>query len=159
MNPPLKFHSFDLVFSAGVLHHTPNTELTFSCLAPILKSKGRFYMWLYKPEKDFHHQIMIRLRNVFNKFPKKLVAYFFLFTFVPLALAKRKIKSLFKGGMKVKYTYRTQLISFLDGLTPKYRFEHTPDEVKIWYRKREFENITISINEYLGFGIFGDLMT
>jgi hypothetical protein len=64
---------------------------------------------------------------------------------------------MFTEKREVELSWRTQLINFIDGLTPRYRFEHTPEEVKIWYRKRNFKNLTVSIDEYLGFGIYGDL--
>ncbi len=157
MHPPLKFGAFDIIFSSGVLHHTPNTELTFSCLTPLLKPGGRFYMWLYHPIKSFHHQMMLRLRKIFYRLPLKFNAYFFLITFVPFALAKRKLKNMFSRNKTVELPWRVQLINFIDGLTPRYRYEHTPEEVSVWYRKRNFHNITVTIRDHFGFGIFGDL--
>lgn len=156
INPPIKFQSIDVLISAGVLHHTPNTELAFSCLTPLVKRKGRCYVWLYKPERDLHHQIMIRLRKVFSRLPLRFSAFFILYTFVPLAQLKRRIMNLFSKKKETPVSWRTQLIAFLDGLTPLYRFEHTPEEVRVWFRKRRFSHTAVTIYEYLGFGVYGD---
>ena len=49
-HPPFARSTFDVIHSAGVLHHTPNTRHTFTQLAPLLKPNGTFYVWLYKHE-------------------------------------------------------------------------------------------------------------
>lgn len=50
-NPPLAPDTFDIIHSACVLHHTPNTEKTFRVLRPLLKDGVTFYVWFYKYEK------------------------------------------------------------------------------------------------------------
>ena len=44
-NPPFSFDAFDLIYSSGVLHHTPNTYRTFIEVAKLVKPEGRFYVW------------------------------------------------------------------------------------------------------------------
>ncbi len=149
-NPPFQTASFDIVYSTGVIHHTNNTELSFSCISPLVKPKGRFYVWLYKPEKDLRHRMIVKVRKVTNKLPIWL-QYFLYFTFlVPWGMLKERLK-----GRKI--TWREQLINYFDVLSCEFRYEHTPEEVKIWYLKRNFSNLNVTIMEYLGFGIYGDL--
>ena len=50
-HPPLAPHILDIIHSAGVLHHTPDTRTTFRALRPLLRPGGTFYVWLYKYEK------------------------------------------------------------------------------------------------------------
>ena len=77
--------------------------------------------------------------------------YAFYFTFlVPQGLLKEKLR-----GKKI--TWREQLINYFDVLSCEFRYEHTSEEVKIWYSKRNFINLNVTVEEYLGFGIFGDL--
>ncbi|MGA2669684.1 MAG: methyltransferase domain-containing protein [Ignavibacteria bacterium] len=149
-NPPFKNQSFDIVYSTGVLHHTNNTELSFSCICPLLKHSGRLYIWLYKPEKDLRHNFLINLRKFTNKLPIAMQYVFYLTFLVPQGLIKEKLR-----GKKI--SWREQLINYFDVLSPEFRFEHTPEEVRLWFTKRNFGNINVSITEYLGFGIFGDL--
>jgi SAM-dependent methyltransferase len=44
---PFRTTSFDVVYSWGVLHHTPNTEKSFSEIHRVLKPEGRFIGMLY----------------------------------------------------------------------------------------------------------------
>jgi 2-polyprenyl-3-methyl-5-hydroxy-6-metoxy-1,4-benzoquinol methylase len=149
-NPPFKNESFDFVYSTGVLHHTYNTELSFSCISPLLRHSGRLYIWLYKPEKDRRHNFLINLRKITNKLPIWMQYAIYLIFLVPQGLIKEKLR-----GKKI--TWREQLVNYFDVLSCEYRYEHTPEEVRSWFIKRNFRNITVSIVEYLGFGIFGDL--
>jgi len=148
-NPPFKINSADIVYSTGVLHHTSNTELSFSCISPLLKPNGRLYIWLYRPEKDFRHNFLITLRKFTNKMPIWMQYAFYLTFLVPQGM----IKEILRGK---KITWREQLINYFDVLSCEFRYEHTPEEVKIWYSKRGFNNLNVTIEEYLGFGIYGD---
>jgi SAM-dependent methyltransferase len=47
---PLRPGSFDLIFSIGVLHHTPDTRAAFEALVPLLKPGGRIAIWIYSGE-------------------------------------------------------------------------------------------------------------
>jgi 2-polyprenyl-3-methyl-5-hydroxy-6-metoxy-1,4-benzoquinol methylase/uncharacterized protein YbaR (Trm112 family) len=156
MHPPFRGSCADVLISLGVLHHTPNTELAFSCLAPLVTSGGRMYVWLYKPEPDFHHQAMLALREVFKHLPPSVSAVVFKTAFVPAALLKRRIKNAVQPGKEKEQSTHEQLIHFMDGLTCQYRFEHTPEEVGVWFHKRGFTNIKVPVSYYLGFGIYGD---
>ena len=48
--------SFDLVFSEGVLHHTPSTEAAFKALARLLRPGGEIMIYVYRrkaPAREF----------------------------------------------------------------------------------------------------------
>jgi SAM-dependent methyltransferase len=48
--------TFDLVFSEGVLHHTPSTETAFSALARLLRPGGEIMIYVYRrkaPAREF----------------------------------------------------------------------------------------------------------
>jgi len=156
MHPPFRGSCADVLISLGVLHHTPNTELAFSCLSHLVSPGGRMYVWLYKPEPDFHHQTMLTLREVFKRLPPSVSAAFFKVAFVPAALLKRRIKNAIHPRQEKEQSGQEQLIHFMDGLTCQYRFEHTPEEAAVWYSKRGFTNLRVPVSEYLGFGIYGD---
>jgi SAM-dependent methyltransferase len=148
-NPPFISGYFDIVYSTGVIHHTNNTELSFSCLTPLVKPSGRLYVWLYKPEKDLRHRAIVRIRRFTHRLPIWL-QYFLYFTFlVPWGLLKERLRG-------KKLTWREQLINYFDVLSCEFRYEHTPEEVKIWYLKRNFVKLNVTIVEYLGFGMYGD---
>jgi len=146
--PPFAAETFDIVYSTGVLIVTNNTELSFSCLSDLVKKGGMYYVWLYKPEKDFKHNALNWTRAVTNKFPIKFQYWMFLIFLVPQGLLKMKMRG-------VKRNWREQLVSYLDVLSCEYRSEHTPEETEIWYMKRDYKKPVVTIVEYLGFGIYG----
>ena len=47
MQPPIRPATFDVVYCAGVLHHTPNTRFTFERVAETVAPGGRMFVWLY----------------------------------------------------------------------------------------------------------------
>jgi SAM-dependent methyltransferase len=56
LNLPLKPASFDLVFSEGVLHHTPSSETAFKALARLLRPRGEIMIYVYRrkaPAREF----------------------------------------------------------------------------------------------------------
>ena len=155
MNPPIRPHTIDLLYSSGVIHHTPSTELTFSCLVPLLKPGSRCYIWLYHPQPTAKHWLMLRLRQVVKPLPSWLqLPLPSLFT--ALALAKRSLARLLRLTGEPQLNWREQLINFYDGLTPPFRHEHTQDEVRRWFAKREFVNAVCTIDEQFGFGMYAD---
>lgn len=148
-NPPFIANFFDIVYSTGVIHHTNNTELSFSCLTPLVKPNGRLYVWLYKPEKDLRHRAIVQVRKFTHRLPIWLQYPLYLLFLVPWGLLKERLRG-------KKLSWREQLINYFDVLSCEFRYEHTPDEVKIWYLKRSFSNLKVTVIEYLGFGIYGD---
>lgn len=53
---PFQVNSFDAIFSEGVLHHTPSTELAFRSLVPLLERGGEFLFYIYRkkgPVREF----------------------------------------------------------------------------------------------------------
>ena len=47
MNLPFAEGTFDLIYSIGVLHHTPSTKAAFLKLPPLLKDGGEVAIWVY----------------------------------------------------------------------------------------------------------------
>ena len=146
--PPFAVETFDIVYSTGVIHHTNNTELSFSCISGLTKKGGKLYVWLYKPEKDFKHNALNFTRAITNKFPIKVQYWLFLIFLVPQGLLKMRMRG-------IKRNWREQLVSYFDVLSCEFRFEHTPEETKIWYYKRNFDQLNVTIVQYLGFGMYG----
>lgn len=53
---PLPDHSFDTIFSEGVLHHTPSTRLALLSAARVLAPGGQFHFYVYRrkgPVREF----------------------------------------------------------------------------------------------------------
>jgi SAM-dependent methyltransferase len=53
---PFADASFDVIFSEGVMHHTPSTERAFRALVPLLAPGGEFMFYVYRrksPMREF----------------------------------------------------------------------------------------------------------
>ena len=146
--PPIVFNYFDIVHSSGVLHHTNNTELSFSCLTPVVKTGGKFSVWLYQPRQDFIHNFFNAIRKVTSRFPLSFQYYFYMLTIFPASYIIKRIK----GN---KQNYREMIIDILDWFTPEFRWEHNHEEVATWYYKRQFTDIQVTTNHFFGFNIIG----
>ncbi len=56
MQLPFAKETFDIIFSEGVLHHTPSTELALKSLIPLLKEGGEMMFYVYRkkgPIREF----------------------------------------------------------------------------------------------------------
>jgi len=59
---PFESNSFDLVYSHGVLHHTPNTTKLINEIRRVLKPAGRVLVMVYA-ENSWHYWVQIILRR------------------------------------------------------------------------------------------------
>ena len=49
-HPPFPDAYFDMIYSDGVLYHTPDTKASFMALAQKVKRGGQFFVWLYRQD-------------------------------------------------------------------------------------------------------------
>lgn len=146
--PPVAFNYFDLVHCSGVLIHTNNTELSFSCLSETVKENGKLSVWLYHPRKDFIHNLFNVVRIYTSIAPMLFQKVFYYGLIFPLSFCAKKIK----GN---KQNSREMMVEILDWFTPEFRHEHSHDEVATWFYKRNFNDVQITTKELFGFNIIG----
>ena len=146
--PPLQFETFDIVHSSGVLICTNNSELTFSKIEPCVKENGKLSVWLYHPRKSFIHNSFNFVRNFTSKLPIKFQYYLYLFTLFPASYLIKKIK----GN---KQNSREMMISIMDWFSPEFRWEHTHDEARSWFSKRNYKDVKVTTTDTFGFNIIG----
>ncbi len=147
--PPVLFSYFDIVHSSGVLIHTNNAELSFSCIEPTVKATGKLSVWLYHPGKDFIHNLFNMVRKVTSKLPFSVQYYLYMVTLLPISYCIKKIK----GN---KQNPREMMLSILDWFTPEFRSEHEHTEVAAWFYKRGYKNVRVTTNDKFGFNIIGE---
>lgn len=146
--PPIDFGICDIVHASGVLIHTTNSELSFSCLEPCVKKGGKISVWLYHPVKGFIHNFFNLIRKYSSKLPLKLQYYLYSLTLLPITYIIKKIK----GN---KQNTREMMIDILDWFSPEFRWEHAHDEASAWFAKRNFKDVKVTTNELFGFNIIG----
>ena len=147
--PPLVFEYFNIVHSSGVLIHTTNTELSFSCIEPTVKSGGKLSIWLYHRRDNIIHNMFNSVRKITSGLPLKFQYYLYYCTFFPVSFIVKRIK----GN---KQNAREMMIDILDWLTPEFRWEHEHEEATTWFYKRDFINVRITTSEVFGFNITGE---
>lgn len=146
--PPVKFNYFDIVHSSGVLIHTTNTELSFSCIEPAVKAGGKLSVWLYHPRKDVLHNILNGVRSFTSKLPLWFQYPLYCITIFPISFLAKKIK----GN---KQNSREMMLNILDWFTPEFRWEHGHEEVMAWFHKRNYEDVIITTDGLFGFNTTG----
>jgi SAM-dependent methyltransferase/uncharacterized protein YbaR (Trm112 family) len=147
--PPVLFNYFDIVHSSGVLIHTNNAELSFSCIEPTVKTTGKLSVWLYHPRKDLIHNIFNRVRQVTSNLPLTFQYYLYWVTILPISYCIKKIK----GN---KQNSREMMLDILDWFTPEFRSEHDHSEAATWFYKRGYKNTRVTANDTFGFNIIGE---
>ncbi|MEO5891445.1 MAG: methyltransferase domain-containing protein [Ferruginibacter sp.] len=147
--PPVAFNYFDIVHSSGVLIHTNNTELSFSCLVPALKNGGKLSVWLYHPRNNFLHRLFNSVRTVTSELPLGLQYYLYLVTIFPLGYCIKKLKGNPQNA-------REMMVDILDWFTPEFRWEHGHEEAASWFYKRQFKKVKVTTDGVFGFNIIGE---
>jgi 2-polyprenyl-3-methyl-5-hydroxy-6-metoxy-1,4-benzoquinol methylase len=148
MEHPFKPESFDIVFCAGVLHHTPSTRGTFDKVAEAVAPGGRYFVWLYHKRPGVKYKVKTGIRSVVAPLPEPVKHA------VAVAEAAEKsvrLKLIRRDGL----AWNERLIATHDFYTPRYRFEHTPDEVHGWFAEHGYVESKVTEVGPDGFGVVG----
>lgn len=166
MQPPFREKSFDIIYSIGVLHHTPSAKEAFKKLARAVRDRGFLSVWLYGTAgrfKDFRTNplradrqglkkyiffvwliVMLRealseaLRLLTVRIPHKVL---FLLCY-PLALLG-KVPFIKYLTFSVHPQWRVRLQENFDWLSPPYQSHHTKEELISWFEENGFEVLKI----------------
>jgi SAM-dependent methyltransferase len=155
MHPPFRRDAFDVVYCAGVLHHTPSTKATFDVLVPALAPGGTIFVWLYHHVPGRVLALKSRLRRGISRLPagakERLVRYVIL----PQAMLRQYVRTALRRNPDPRdhLRWRERLVILLDSYTPRYRWEHTPEELAGWYRELGFVDIAVTERGRWGFGV------
>lgn len=146
--PPVSFGYFDIVHCSGVLIHTKNTELSFSCIEPLVMPGGKLSVWVYHKRKNFTHNLINQVRKLTSVFPASVQLFVCRFILFPIGFFVKRLK----GN---KQNSREMLVDILDWFTPEFRWEHSHEEVESWFYKRHYNRVQVTTNGLFGFNITG----
>ncbi len=151
--PPLQRETFDLVFSGGVLHHNPDTRVALEAITGLVAPGGQIYVWLYGPTPGIAHRLRGAVRRVMVDLPPPLQRGV-LRVWTVQSIGRQHLRRVTgRARPHDGVTYREKLLTLLDHYTPRYRWEHTPEELAGWYRALGFSDIkTTEVSEW-GFGV------
>jgi ubiquinone/menaquinone biosynthesis C-methylase UbiE len=135
-NLPFADGTFDVIYSIGVLHHTPDTRRAFLSLTRLLKPGGVIAIWVYSTElrKMFGGEI---LRLFTPRLSKE-----FLLKASKVAIPLYHVHKIPLLGLATGVLLPTSInpdpewrwLDTFDWYSPTYQWKHTNEEVEGWFR-------------------------
>lgn len=156
---PFRPESFDLIYSIGVLHHTPDCKKAFLSLIPFLKPGGTIVIWVYDAHVWAPGSILEtsnRLwRSITTRLPSSLL-YALCICELPLYFLKKipgfdQLLHLILPGFVYHAIPKTNrhpmirehILDIFDWYSPKYQSKHTYPEVFSWFEEAGLNGIRI----------------
>jgi len=138
---PFRPQTFDLVFSIGVLHHSPDCRASFDSVANMVKPGGTLSVWLYRKNSWPQERINDAARWISGRISRT-------------ALLRWSRAGAFIGGIPVVGQAFSKVVNVsthadrqiricdtFDWYSPVHQSHHTPDEVRRWFHEAQFERI------------------
>lgn len=143
---PFKKPTFDIIYSIGVLHHTPNTKKAFQSLLPFLKYGGKIAIWVY----DYYSHLPIIMSRYYRilttKMPKRLL-YDLCYVAVPYyyLLKIPFLRHIFRAILPTAPwpDWRWRVLDTFDWYSPQYQWWHTDHEIYTWFAEAGLKNIKV----------------
>ena len=143
---PFREGTFDLIYSLGVLHHTPDPRGVFERLIRYLKPEGKISITLYAAYNRIYVASSDLWRKLTTRLPPKLIYYCSHLAIPAYYLYKIPIlgnvgKALWPISLHPDPQWR--LLDTLDCYTPKYQNHYTHPTVFRWFREAGLRDITV----------------
>jgi SAM-dependent methyltransferase len=143
--PPFRAGTFDLAYSIGVLHHTPDPSAAFASLAPAVRPGGKLAVYLYS-RYGSSHRSSDALRVLTTRLPLT-VMWGLSAIAVPLYYLYRlpvvgKLANLM-APISMEPNWRWRWLDTFDWYTPKYQWKFLYPEVFRWFRDNGFEDVRL----------------
>lgn len=143
-NLPFAPNSFDIIYSFGVLHHTPNPRLAMSKLVSLLKPGGILCITVY--EKGSMYYTSRYARNVTTKLPN-LLLYSLCILYVTLMYIPYKYLGLRFGllgrllPISLSNNFFEAILDTFDCYSPTYQFTYRESEIYRWFKEEKLKNV------------------
>jgi len=143
---PFRDETFDLVYSIGVLHHTPDTAAAFRRVAAMVKKGGQLAVYVYHAGGLMRY-VSDCLRVVTTRLPRSVVYYGSLVA-VPLHYVHRlpvvgRISQIMLPTIDHQ-RWRWRWLDTFDWYTPRYQWKHRYPEVLRWFRESGFTDLHVA---------------
>jgi SAM-dependent methyltransferase len=151
---PFAAESFDIIYSIGVLHHTPDCEAAVKALGKYLKPGGVLAVWLYSGYNKWY-----RFSDFWRRFTHKMkpetlhgVLKVAVPSFYHLGRTIRKVPLVGPPVAGVIHHVfpvnrhpdrETRMLDTFDWYSPKYQSKHTYEQVFRWYESMGMEDMRI----------------
>lgn len=137
--PPFHPRSFDLVWSEGVIHHTPNTARSFASLSHLVKSGGKLYVWIYSDRVTTPYRLVRKILRKPYLLPSAALYALSWSLALPL-YALNKLREAFRLS-RVRHRLSSTAYSFYDTLSPEFVNFHSHEEVHGWFARQDFDPV------------------
>ena len=142
LRPPLAPGAFDVVYSIGVLHHTPDTHAAFRAIARLVKPGGHLAVWLYRRNTWPQEIINTAGRTLTTRLPR------------PALLLIARAGAVAGGIPIVRHLnkvinfsahprWETRVCDTFDWWAPRYQFHHTEPELVRWFQEAGFDGVRL----------------
>jgi SAM-dependent methyltransferase len=150
---PFKEESFDVIYSIGVLHHTPSCERAFKGLVKFLKPGGTIAIWLYSGYNKWY-RFSDLYRKVTHRLPSR-VLHALCHIAVPMYYVYYGLRWIPLVGRPMSgFTHHvfptslnpdphTRVLDTFDWYSPKYQSKHTYEEVFRWFESCNLESLNV----------------
>jgi 2-polyprenyl-3-methyl-5-hydroxy-6-metoxy-1,4-benzoquinol methylase len=151
---PFASESFDVIYSIGVLHHTPDCEAAVKTLDKYLKPGGLLVVWLYSGYNnwyrfsDFWRRYTHKMKpETLHRILKVAVPFFY-----NLQQGLKHVPLL--GHRAANFVYHlvpvnrqkdpeARMLDTFDWYSPKYQSKHTYEQVFKWYEAMGMEDMHV----------------
>lgn len=143
-HPPFAARSFDVVYSIGVLHHTPDTRAAVRSIAELVKPGGILAVWVYSRGRWYWAADVIRrvtTRMDTRKLYRLCVLASHLYPLYRLPVVGRPLRFLLPISMEADPNWR--ILDTFDWYAPRFQWKHSRAEVAGWFQELGFEDITV----------------
>jgi SAM-dependent methyltransferase len=142
---PFRSGTFDLAYSIGVLHHTPDTEAAFRHVADTVRPGGSFAVYLYA-RYGLAHRGSDALRAVTTRLPTRLLLGLTTLA-IPLHYVYRvpvlgRVLNL-AAPISPESNWRWRWLDTFDWYSPTYQWKFLYPEVFRWFSANGFRDVQI----------------
>ncbi len=142
---PFRASTFDLAYSIGVLHHTPDPAAAFRRVADVIRPDGRFAVYLYS-RYGIAHRMSDVIRRVTTRLPLQVmwglsaaaVPLYYLYRIPVLGTIANLALPI---SMERQWQWRW--LDTFDWYTPKYQFKYLYPEIFRWFHDAGFHELEI----------------
>ena len=142
---PFRHNTFDLAYSIGVLHHTPDPRRAFDCVAATVKPSGKLAVYMYA-RYGSSHKASDAIRHVTTRLPLRLM-WGLSAVAVPLYYLYRVpvVGKVFQlaAPISMEPEARWRWLDTFDWYTPKYQYKYLYPEIFRWFRENGFHDVEI----------------
>jgi SAM-dependent methyltransferase len=142
---PFRHATFDLAYSIGVLHHTPDPATAFARVAATVKPGGKLAVYLYA-RYGSAHRASDALRTLTTRLPARMVwalsaAAIPLYYVYRVPVVGKALRLLLP--ISTEPDWRWRWLDTFDWYTPKYQWKYLYPEIFRWFRDSGFHDVEL----------------